>query len=312
MYLHCDPTASHYLKVLCDSVFGAAGFGNEIAWCYKGGGKSETAFGRKHDAILRYTVQPAGYVFNADSVRVPYEGEGRGRMDASRWGYPTQKPRALLERIIAASSNPGDVVLDPFCGCGTTVDAARRLKRRFLGIDVSAFAVDLVRDRRLRDPSVPVHGIPSDVESARRMAGDEPFQFETWAVAKLGFACNSVQVGDGGIDGRAVLASAPDDHDSRACVAQVAGGRFQRGKWRDFRHVLERENAAVGVFVTVDPVPAAVRADAAGAGKLTVNGRSYPRLQAWSMVDHFGGHAADLPVLVDPYTGRAKEQLSLL
>ena len=182
IYLHCDPTMSHYLKLLMDAVFGKANFRNEIVWCYMGGGKSKSAFGKKHDTILRYSMG-AGFAFNCDAVRIPYAGEGKNRTDASRWGsrrkggspyapnalgkvpedwwfmhqlnsnapertgYPTQKPLALLRRIIDASSNDGDMVLDPFCGCATACIAAEQRGRQWVGIDISPKAADLVKSR---------------------------------------------------------------------------------------------------------------------------------------------------------------------
>lgn len=181
IYLHCDPTASHYLKALMDCVFGRRNFRNEIVWCYYGGGRPRDSFGRKHDSILRYAMGMA--IFNADAVRIPYLGEGRNRTDASKWGsrrkdgapyqphakgkvpedwwpihqlnsnspertgYPTQKPLALLERIIKASSNEGDLVFDPFCGCATTLVAAEKLDRQWIGCDLSDMAVKLVKKR---------------------------------------------------------------------------------------------------------------------------------------------------------------------
>jgi len=179
IYLHCDPTMSHYLKLLMDAVFGRRAFRNEVVWCYYGGGRPKLDFARKHDVILRYcaATQPT---FNADAVRVPYQAEGQGRRDDSMWGrhkgtdrvyrphplgkipedwwvihqlnsnapervgYPTQKPLALLRRIIEASSNPGDVILDPFCGCATACIAAEQLGRQWVGIDISPKAADLV------------------------------------------------------------------------------------------------------------------------------------------------------------------------
>ena len=181
LYLHCDQYASHYLKLLLDALWGRRNFRNEIIWCYRGGGKSASAFGRKHDTILAYAS--ARTTFNGDSVRIPYEGEGRRRTDASRWGsrrkgaepyvphplgkipedwwsmpqlnsnapervgYPTQKPLALLRRIINASAPEGGTVLDPFCGCATACIAAEQRGRRWVGIDISPKAADLVRVR---------------------------------------------------------------------------------------------------------------------------------------------------------------------
>ena len=190
IYLHCDPTMSHYLKLVMDAVFGRKNFRNEIIWCYKGGGKSKKAFGNKHDVIFRYTLS-SKFLFNGDSVRVPYEGEGRGRTDISRWGsrrkkseegteagykpsllgkipedwwpfpqlnsnsperigYPTQKPLVILNRIVEASSNKNDIVLDPFCGCATACVSADNLNRQWIGIDISPKAAELVR-RRIDD-----------------------------------------------------------------------------------------------------------------------------------------------------------------
>ncbi len=178
IYLHCDPTASHYLKMLMDAVFGAANFRNEIVWCYAGGGIPKLDFPRKHDIILRYAGK--NRTFNADAARVPYDSDyqatvfsgsdsrapgrtyhpdKRGKVVEDWWrgisrpygkqriGYPTQKPLALLERIIKASSNPGDIVLDPFCGCATACVAAERLGRKWVGIDLSPKAVELVNLR---------------------------------------------------------------------------------------------------------------------------------------------------------------------
>ena len=173
IYLHCDPTASHYLKLLMDAVFGPGRFQNEIVWYYSGGGASTQRFARKHDTLLFYTMAAQGWTFNVDDVRVPYKWTaGQRREDGpersyrkgklpddviemqgvmpwakERVGYPTQKPLALLERIIAASSNPGDIVLDPFCGCATACVAADKLGRRWVGIDISPKAVELVNMR---------------------------------------------------------------------------------------------------------------------------------------------------------------------
>ena len=235
-----------------------------------------------------------------------------GPQARERLGYPTQKPIALLERVIAVSSNEGDLVLDPFCGCGTTIDAARRLKRRWCGIDISAFAIDLVRDRRLRDPTIPILGIPADLNGARKLAADQPFAFESWAVTRLpGFAPNTQQRGDGGIDGRATLALAPDDVDSRLALAQVKGGRFSVSYLRDFRHVIEREQAAVGCFVTLDLAPPRHRADAKTAGQLHVSGQPYDRVHLWSIADYFDRRWPVLPIMTDPYTGQPLAQREL-
>ena len=183
IYLHCDPNASHYLKLLMDSVFTPKLFRNEIAWCYRGGGVPKLDFARKHDTIFRYSGGK-NRTFNVDDVRIPYSEDSTERLEYTarsfrssgvydsyqpnpkgkhpedwwpmqpimpsskeRTGYPTQKPLALLDRIIRASSNKGDMVLDPFCGCATACIAAHDLQRHWAGIDISPRAADLVKDR---------------------------------------------------------------------------------------------------------------------------------------------------------------------
>ena len=185
IYLHCDPTASHYLKLLMDSLFGKTAFRNEIVWCYTGPSGAKGHFQRKHDIILFYAM--ADGCFQHNQVRLPYKADftpargvhganiGVGSRDrhkqgriptdwwadskisnvsgwrAERTGYPTQKPLALLDRIIKASSKEGDLVLDPFCGCATTLVAAARLQRQWAGIDLSPLATRLVKDRIIKD-----------------------------------------------------------------------------------------------------------------------------------------------------------------
>jgi DNA modification methylase len=185
LYLHCDPTTSHYLKLILDRIFGARNFKNEIAWSYKGGGRSKKYFARKHDTIFFYT-KSSQWTFNYQDILVDRtnrtyftDDDGRrywlkygkryylkheGKVPEDWWSdigplhgpykerldYPTQKPLALLERIIKASSNEGDIVLDPFCGCGTTLVAAQKLNRHWIGIDNNQNAIELT-SKRLKD-----------------------------------------------------------------------------------------------------------------------------------------------------------------
>ncbi|MCG9133632.1 HNH endonuclease, partial [Candidatus Poribacteria bacterium] len=190
IYLHCDPTASHYLKLVMDAIFEKENFRNEIVWCYRGGGVPKNDFSRKHDIILRYS-KTEDVTFNIDDIRIPYSvsvmESSESRYDKSyrgnnvysgyrpnklgkhpedwwtiqplmpsdkkeRTGYPTQKPLKLLERIIKASSNEGDVVLDPFCGCATACVAAEKLRRQWVGIDISPSA-EAITKLRLDDAS---------------------------------------------------------------------------------------------------------------------------------------------------------------
>ena len=178
-YLHCDPTASHYLKVILDEIFGKNNFRNEIVWIYRQGGRSDKMFSKKHDIILTYGKNNKKTFFNADNVRIPYEGTGGyisrgynivngkkyevnklGKIpedwwdipalnpnDPERTGYPTQKPLALLERIIKSSCPENGIVLDAFCGCATTCVAARNLKRQWIGIDIAEKSVEILLDR---------------------------------------------------------------------------------------------------------------------------------------------------------------------
>lgn len=341
-FMHCDPTASHYLKLVMDAIFGGRAFRNEIVWCYsRPSAPKQKQLSRVHDIVLWYS-KGRTWTFNPDEIRQPYaakslERDGydstaskvangvvqlnpRGKFPES-WicipplkgnakeymGYPTQKPEALLERIIKASSNKGEVVLDPFCGCGTTVVAAAKLKRQFVGIDISHFAIDIVRERRLKDKKIRVYGFPVDIAGAERLARDAPFEFEKWAVTRIpGMVPNKLQVGDGGIDGRGTIHG-----DGSLVLAQVKGGRNDRllGHVRDFRHVLSREDAACGVFATLVPVTSTkARAEARGAGHLEIGARRYPRAQFWSIAHYLqDNRLPDLPPLADPHTGRAME-----
>ena len=368
IYLHCNQTAGHYLKILMDGVFGGENFIAEIVWNY-GTPSGGRAGGRKpvktHDVLLAYAREPSRHVYNR--LHTPYgdkyvrdwfrheDEDGRKYQTRSRkgkivrqyldespgiplstvWGdimqlygqkgwfpkkddenlgYPTQKPLALLERVVETASNPGDVVLDPFCGCGTAIDAARRLGRRWIGVDISAFAIDLIREKRLKDKSIPAYGLPRDMESARKLARERPFEFESWAVTRLpGFAPNARKRGDGGVDGRGLLAFAPDNHESQLALAQVKGGRFELDRFRAFAGVMARDEAALGCFVTLDPVASpSARREAAAMGRLEIQASRYPRMQLWSIAEHFDGRAPRLPPMSDPYTGKPLIQPELL
>ncbi len=410
LYLHCDSTASHYLKVVLDAIFGPQGFRAEITWqrtsSHNDGAQGRREYGHICDVILFYTrgtkwswnrqymsydqqytdrfyrhieegsgrryqlgdltgpggaakgnpiyevmgvtrywrysqermqqLIDAGRVIQTAPGRAPrykrYLDEMPGKPLQDLWtdikpigahakerlGYPTQKPLALLERIIKASSNEGDLVLDPFCGCGTAVEAAQRLGRQWAGIDISPFAIDLIKKRRLRDPSIPTLGIPLDLTSARKLARERPFDFESWAVTRLpGFIPNTKQVADGGVDGRATLAQKPDNYDSRLALAQVKGGKHSLSALRDFIRVANRDRAAVGCFVTLDPISSrAARSEAASVGKIYISDSGqlrydYPRVQLWSIRDYFEERPLKLPIMADPYTGKAMTQQAM-
>ena len=353
IYFHCDPTSSHYLKLVMDAIFGADNFRNEIIWCYAPQGRApKRGFHRKHDVILYYADKDAeGGVWNPpygemrEATRKAYSrvdeygrryleiqgrrsylDENKGRPVPSWWddihsrgttysskewtGYPTQKPTALLERIINASTNPGDVVLDPFCGCGTTVKAADNLNRKWLGIDISVLAIDIILSR-LEGRKIPVSGLPADYTAAQRLANDSWSEFERWAVTQLdGFAPNDKQTGDGGIDGRGVILGEAPDGLSADVLVQVKGTKsISISAVRDFCRVIEREKATCGLFISLAEVPRSIRSEAADMGNITIKVEcqniEYPRLQVWSIKDLFNDPPIlpKLPSMTDPYTG---------
>ena len=236
IYYHCDPTASHYIKILMDMIFGHENFRNEIVWSYQTGGISKRWFSKKHDILLFYSKtkdycihlervkekrtekslqrakNPKGARFSfEDSTRFPidvWDIQALNPMSKERLGYPTQKPLALLKRIILASSNENDVVLDPFCGCATTIAAAHELKRNWLGIDIAYHAVKKVIQGRLQDKHrladgvhYEIGGIPSTKEYALDLWTREPYQFQRWAIESVDGFVTPKRTSDGGIDG---------------------------------------------------------------------------------------------------------------
>lgn len=402
LYLHCDPTASHYLKVLLDAVFGAENFKNEITW-KRSSAHNDTKQGRKAlgniaDIVLFYT-KSSTYTFNVqytpydeEYLRSTYnnvDSDGRrwkssditgpggatkgnpyfeflgvsrywrfskenlnrmlkeGRIyqskpgavprmkhyldempgvplqniwddisplssqSAERLGYPTQKPVALLERIIALSSNPGDVVLDPFCGCGTSVMAAQKLERQWLGIDITNLAISLQK-YRLKDgyglespKDYEVIGEPVDLASARQLAHDDPYQFQWWALGLIkarpeGAATSKAKTGkkgsDKGIDGTITFL---DDNTGKAkrALVQVKGGKVKSGDVRDLRGTVEREGAAAGIFITLDTPTRDMLAEATAAGHYHSPGwnRDYPKMQIFTVEQLLDGAEVKLP-----------------
>ena len=361
IYLHCDPTASHYLKIIMDDIFGNQHYRNEIVWFYRKWTNAATHFQRNHDTILAYTKTPnaifnkqfdpnapqsAKYARGWDVNRVGggvrqllvydrekaahkieagnydkivYRENPKGTALPDVWeipiinsqskerlGYATQKPLALLERIVKASSNEGDLVLDPFCGCGTAIEAAHLLNRRWAGIDISSFAIDLIRRERphLKDLNIQAERMPKNMRDAHALALDNRFAFEAWAVDRLpGFAPNTRQTGDRGVDGRGQLAHDPDDFDSRLALAQVkSGAKVLPKDLRDFMGVMGRDKAAIGRFITLEPIKSGdMHKDASGMGRITVHGKTYPRLKLWSIHDYFNNDPPELPDMVNPY-----------
>ncbi|MFH0910961.1 MAG: DNA methyltransferase [Planctomycetota bacterium] len=342
LYLHCDPTASHYLKVLMDAVFEPGCFRNEIIWSYRRWPSPSKRFQQMHDAIFFYTKSSDGpgtfnveYEPNSPSyvkrfkgktqmldpktktrkITLDAESKGLPRRDVwdisiiagfkkERLGYPTQKPEALLERIISASSSEGDLVLDPFCGCGTTVAVAERLKRRWIGIDITHLAITLMKNR-LRDAfgeavrdSYDVIGEPVSLPDAAALAESDPYQFQWWALGLVGARPAEQKKGaDKGIDGRLFFHDEGESGKTKQIVFSVKAGRVTVSHVRDLRGVLEREAAAIGVLISMEEPTQPMRAEAAGAGFYSSPGwsRDYPRLQLLMIEELLSGKRVDYP-----------------
>lgn len=226
-YLHCDWHANAHLRIILDNIFGTNNLQNEIIWCYKTGGASKERFGRKHETIFFYTKSNK-YNFNPQKEKSymmhkygfkksNFQEDERGQYSfviAKDWwefpaigsatkerlGYPTQKPEILLERIIKASSNKDDLVLDPFCGCGTTIAVAQKLGRKWIGIDVSPSACKLMKNRveKVGARGIEIIGLPVSIDQLKKLPH---FEFQNWCVGALGGTVNPKKVGDMGIDG---------------------------------------------------------------------------------------------------------------
>jgi DNA modification methylase len=356
LYLHCDPTASHYLKIILDVIFGKENFRNEIIWHYSGwNARLNEKFNERHDVILFYAKQErqAFYSFalpwnsveeyikvRKQKVFVDESGEryvlsdaGGGRRvkryleDALQYGkpvddvwdidklnnsskeklgYPTQKPEMLLERIIQASSHEGSWILDPFCGCGTSVTVAQRLNRHWIGIDISIQAIKVISQRLQHHyPGVHFHidGIPTDYESACSFAAKDKMQFQDWAISLINaHAPGGVtrKGADRGIDGLILFYERPEFTKStstlRKILVQVKGGARERRDIATLKGDMERENAPMGVFITLyDPTPEMKR-EAALAGSYTYSEtKVFPRLQILSIHEWFQGKEIHLP-----------------
>lgn len=348
LYLHCDPTASHYLKIILDVIFDKRNFRNEIIWCFRGAGYPKKDFGKRHNVLLRYS-KTNNYFFNLDAVREPYaeatverfkhyignKRYGRdygtqklnplGKQPDDWWeiqpiapsakerlGYPTQKPEALLERIIKASSKEGDWVLDPFCGCGTTVAVAERLHRKWVGIDISMLAVNVILQRMKEhypNININIDGIPMDYEGACRLAEKDKFSFQDWAISLIGANPPSGETrkgADRGIDGLILFYDRHDikNPELRKIVVQVKGGNTGRGDIAKLKGDIERENAPMGILITLNNPTSEMKREANLAGEyIYSNTVSFPKIQILSLRDWFDGKTIKLPTtnIVNPF-----------
>lgn len=417
LYLHCDPSASHYLKIILDAIFDARNFRNEIVWQRTSSHNDGNRFGRVHDIILFYSKNPQplwnpvytahdpeyierfyryedergryqvgdltaagitqrgesgqpwrginpsavgnhwraprrdawpegveppenyeslsvhekldvldanGLIYWPPRGRVPrfkrYLSTSRGRRvndvvidinplasnSRERTGYPTQKPIELYKRFIKASSNEENIVLDPFCGCGTTLMAAERLNRQWIGIDLTYLATGAVKLQierlfpQLRNEII-IAGTPENNAQALELASNNPFGFEDWCITHvLKFKPNATRGGDGGIDGtfRFPLGRIQRRLEYGKAVAQVKGGHFTLSHIRDFRTAMQNEEADLGVFVVTRPPTQGMLTEASRAG--TYSHPSYefsaPALQIYEIQDYFRGIPPKLPL----------------
>lgn len=218
---------------------------------------------------------------------------------AERLGYPTQKPEALLERIIQASSNPGDLVLDPFCGCGTAVVAAQKLGRQWIGIDITHVAITVMKRRLIEtfepDPNFNVIGEPTMVEDVAELAQSDPYQFQWWALGLVGARPIEQKKGaDKGIDGRLYFHE-KDGGETKQVIFSVKAGGTNASHVRDLHGVIDRENAAIGVLITMEEPTKPMRAEAASGGIYKSPWGDHPQLQIIAVDELLKGKGIDMP-----------------
>ena len=406
LYLHCDPTASHYLKIMLDAVFGKERFASEIVWKRYGAHSNSKKYGAVHDIIFFYTksakctfntqyavydeeyikerfkfVDPDGrrwaeqnlgnpairpnlmYPFKAKNgityepptngwkysrermaeldaqgrLHYPKKEDGRLRLKSyqdelqgvalqdvwtdlvtiggtstERLGYPTQKPLGLLERIINTSTNEGDVVLDPFCGCGTTVHAAQKLQRQWIGIDITHLAISLIQ-KRLRDAFGPIpidiHGVPRDLDGARALAAQDKYQFQWWAVSLV----DAVPYGgkkkgaDSGIDG--FIYFKPDGKTTEKAIVSVKGGdNVGVPMVRELAQVVNREKAKMGVLICLADPTGPMKKEAIAEGFYKTDYGEYPKIQILTVEQLFAGQKPDMPWIDSTVFKKAKQE----
>jgi len=228
-----------------------------------------------------------------------------------RLGYPTQKPVALLERIISASSNPGDIVLDPFCGCGTTVHAAQKLGRQWIGIDITHLSISLI-EKRLKDafPGIAfeVHGAPKDLDGARDLAARDKYQFQWWAVSLV----DAVPFGgkkkgaDGGIDGHIFFRSGAKTVEK--AIVSVKGGGVGVKDIRELIAVVDRERARIGVYISLEAHTRPMIEEAAGAGLYDGPTGKVPKIQLFTIEELFAGRKPQIPLVERGFKAAAREE----
>jgi SAM-dependent methyltransferase len=228
--------------------------------------------------------------------------------DSERLGYPTQKPEALLDRIIRSSSDEGDIVLDPFCGCGTAIAVAQRLDRHWIGIDITHLAIGLIK-KRLADAfgdsareTYEIIGEPVDLPGAKKLAEDDSYQFQWWALSLVGARPLERKKGaDQGIDGRLYFHDEPRGGKTKQIILSVKAGHVQAAHVRDLRGVIEREKAEIGALISMEPPTKPMLKEATEAGFYQPPGLAdkFPRLQILSIAEMLAGRQVEYPRLLD-------------
>jgi DNA modification methylase len=425
IYLHCDPTASHYLKLLMDAIFGAENFLNEIIWKRSSAHNSARRYGPVHDTIFFYgrggkfvwnpifepipqetidawynniepgtnrrynradltapgirtgesgakwrgidptekgrhwaiprfvgkivdgleTLKALDALDSANRIHWPKKSDGipmlkryleestgtpqqdiisdiapMNNVHAERLGYPTQKPSELLERLLMASSNPGDTILDPFCGCGTTIAAAQKTGRKWIGIDITHLALSLIKHRLFSafgdkiDREYKVVGEPEDASGAAQLAADDPYQFQWWALSLVHARPAEQKKGaDRGIDGRLYFHDEGPTGQTKQIIFSVKAGHTSVPHVRDLRGVLDREKAQMGVLLTMEEPTKPMRAEAASAGfyKFGVGKfeQQFPRIQILTVGELLDGKRVDMPAWHEKQTFKAAPKI---
>ena len=339
IYLHCDPTASHYIKIIMDAIFGHKHFRNEIIWSYRRWPAKSQNFQRMHDVILRYTKDIRSATWNqlyeplapstlkafgrkrqvadfSTGRRLPrqlkVDSPGAPMRDVwnigiiapsskERMGYPTQKPLKLLERIIKASSNEGDLVFDPFCGCATTIEAAHRLGRRWIGIDVAIHAIKRVAKVRLeqrlglsgKQGHFRIQGIPTNYEGARDLWRRDPYHFQQWCVEEVNGFVTSRRTADGGIDGR-IYFEMNDVKKLQNMILEVKGGAsVPVAHLRALIGALDISDAKMAGLIVMEDLGERKRRNFQNemdrVGAIEINGQPYPKVQLLTVSEILNG-----------------------
>ncbi len=342
VYLHCDPMASHYIKAMMDAIFDHVNFRNEIIWCYRKWSIGAGQFARNHDVILLYSksdkptfnvqyvpVSPGTMkrwkgrkqqaVF-VDGVRTADATDDKAKSPCPDWwnisiinpnakermGYATQKPLALLDRIIKASSNEGDVVFDPFCGCATTIEAAHKLGRQWIGIDIAIHAIKRVARVRLQErlglvegTDFIIDGAPRTLEGAHDLWQRDKYHFQKWAVEEIEGFVTTKRTADGGVDGRLYF-GLPNEGDLQSMAIEVKGGKnVGINVIRELRGVLNNDAALMAGLIVMEPLGSTkernFRRFMAEAGDLDVLGVQYPRMQILTVAEILEGKRFTTP-----------------